>query len=245
MYMKFGNYTHAINDAGVSIESQPLLDASGTMFGSTETWTINWRIRNTTQDAKNLDSPVQALINAYSQDATYAAILHDDGTPTVHVLQAGSGASGPIRVSKPPSFMKFQNGEMVTYRSGTVQITATKLVSNSDFIVVEFSENLDIQKSGEVYKPLVPNTGEAIIQRTATNQPSTVTQSGTVTYLGTYGEPPDPLFTLPQSEPLKLSYGSPQKIGTGLFADHIKFPLKYTYKWIWPSDLQGLPTRWN
>lgn len=242
--MKFGNYTHAINDAGVSIDSTPLLDATGTPFGSQETWTINWRIRNNSGNPKDLDAPVASLINAYSVDASYAAILHDDATETVHVLDS-SNVTGPIRVSKAPSFLKFQNGEMVTYRSGTVQITATKLVSDSDFIVIDFNENLEIQRSGEVYKPLTPNVGDSIIQRTATNQPTTVVQSGTVTYLGTYGEPPDPLFDLPQAEPLKLSYGSPQKIGSGALADHIKFPVRYTYRWIWPSDLQGLPTRWN
>lgn len=244
MFLKFGNYTHPINNAGVSIDSTPLMDASGEIYAHDEKWTVDFRLPNTTTDPKNLDTAVNSLIAAYAQDQASAYILHPDGTNTVHKLDS-SNIRGGVRVIKPPSFLKYQNGEMVTYRTGRLQIAGTKFRAQDALTVVDFKETIDITQPGSKYEALTPNTGPSIIQRTATGVPATCTQSGTITYFGTYGNPPAPVFSIPMAEPPRIQYSSPTKVGSGATAGFHGFPVSYTYRWVWPQALNALPTRWN
>jgi hypothetical protein len=244
MYLRFGNYTHPIDNAGVSIESKPLTDAKGEVYANEEVWRVDFRLTNSTVDPKNLDSVVQGLVNAYQQPQASCYLLHDDLTETVHKMDS-TNVVGGVRVTKPPNFLKYQNGEMVTYRTGRLAIAGTKFLAQDAAEVIDFKERIDTQQPGPEYKALTPNVGPSIMQRVSTNKPSTCTQTGTITYFGMYGPPAPPVFPqIPQSEPAKIGYTSPTKIGSGSTAGFYGFPVTYTYRWVWPISLQALPTRW-
>lgn len=244
MYLRFGNYTHPLNNAGVSIDNRPLTDSKGEVYANEETWTVDFRIPSATGDPKVLDPLVNGLIAAYSSNADSCYLLHDDLSETVHKMDS-TNVTGGVRVIKPPSFLRYQNGEMVTYRSGKLTIAGTKFLASSTFEVINFKETIDITQAGEKYEALTPNVGQSIIQRTATNVPSTATQSGSITYFGAYGQPAPPVFSIPQSEPAKISYSNPTKIGSGSSTGFYGFTVNYTYRWIWPTTLTALPTRWG
>jgi len=235
---KFGNYSHRVDSTGTQFECTPIMDFRQEAWALTYRWPIEFRLINAGQSSKDMDSAITTLENAYKQTATSAALLHDDGTPTVHSLSA-SNTIGGIRVVKPPSYMKYQNGEYVTYRTGSIVLEAMVKLTDDAYRIIDFSESIDMEGGGPEFAHLQPNVGFAVKQQTRTATKFIATQSGRIVHLGAYGPVPPPLWPSAQMRPVKLRAESPKYVGDVAHS----FPTSYTYQFEAPAWMAGEPTR--
>ncbi len=237
MVVEFGTFRHRINSAGIKIERSVVNDHREVAYFATERWTIDFREINTTTDPKSLDALITAIEVAYSSPKTSAKLLHDDLTATAHVL-GPAGLIGGVRVVKPPSYARYQNGEYVSYRTGEIIIEATKVLDNNPLRIIEFSESIEIDGGGPESGLLQPNVGLAVVQQTRTNLKCTATQSGRIVYLGGRGPIPAPLWPSALMRPVRERLETPRNVNGQFWG----FPATYTYQFESPTRLSGAPT---
>ena len=227
MYIRLGvgtgSYLHRINSAGLAIDVQPIADQYGIPYQLKTTWTINFRLINTTTDPKSLDAEIAGIRAAYAKQWTSIYLLHDDLASTDHSIS--SGLVGEIRTIKGPSYARYQNGEYVSYRTGDVTIEAITTIGTLTGRVVEHTYNIEFSGGGAEYAFLQPNVGLPIKQQTRTNTPFRATQSGRIVHYDAYGTLPTPIWPSDLLEAPKVSLGNPQEIGTTKF----NFPQTYSY----------------
>jgi len=235
--LEFGSFRHRVNGAGLSIERSTVPDYRELPYFATERWTIDFMLVNTTTDPKSLDTLITAIENAYKNSQSSARLLHDDLTPTRHVLLAQDLVGG-VRVVKPPSYARYQNGEYVSYRTGQIVLEATVRLDNNPLRVIEFTERIDIEGGGPEFALLQPNVGPAVRQQTRTNLKCTASQSGRIVYLGTAGPAPPPIWPDALIRPVRRSPETPRNIG----GQNYGYPLSYSYQFESPTLLTGGPT---
>ena len=238
MILEVGSFQHRINSAGVTFNRTAILDFRELPYLATDRWVVEFRLINDTPDPKELDAKIAQIEAVYAAGQfSSARLLHDDGTPTDHVI-LGANTIGGVRVVKPPSYMRFQNGEYVSYRTGTVEIEATVKLDNNPFRVIEFDESIEIDGGGPEFVMLQPNVGPAIRQQTRTQLKSTATQAGTITHLGAYGVIPPPIWPGAQMRPVRVRKTTPRNIG----GDFYSFQQSYSYEFESEVRLTGSPT---
>lgn len=235
MIIVYGGYSHRASSAGASIERRAELDNFGLVWALTETWTIDFRLIGTTQS--ELDTEIALLEAAYRQEAYSLKLLKPDGSPTQHQIALGS-TIGPLKVVKPPSYARYQNGEYVTYRTGQIVVEAMVRLSDNPFRVIDFQESIEISGGGETYGLLQPNVGLATKQRTRTNEKCSATQSGRIVHLGTRGPIPPPIWPGDQIGPVQIRKETATRRGNTLYG----FPTSYTYQFESAYRLDGEPT---
>ena len=98
MYFQYGNYQHAHGEVNLSLSKKA--NRNGRGFTAYSTWTM--QIEGTLIGAgetaaelqDNIRAQILALENAYALDGFDAGLLHDDGTPTPHVLDSSASLGG-------------------------------------------------------------------------------------------------------------------------------------------------------
>ena len=227
MYIRLGTgsgaFLHRINSAGLAIDVQPIADQFGVPYQLRTSWTINFRLINTTTDPKSLDAEIAAIRVAYAKEWDSVYLLHDDQTPTDHVI--ASNVVGTIRTVRGPSYARYQNGEYVSYRTGDVTIEAITAIGTLGNRVIEHTYNIEFSGGGPEFAFLQPNTGLPIKQQTRTNTPFRATQSGRIVHYSAYGLVPTPIWPGDLVEAGKFGLGNPTEIGTAKF----NFPQTYSY----------------
>lgn len=202
---------------------QPVVDQFGIPYQLKTTWTINFRLINTTTDPKTLDAEIAGIRAAYAKEWDGVYLLHDDMATTDHSIAAN--LVGTIRAVRGPSYARYQNGEYVSYRTGDVTLEATTAIGTLTGRVVEHTYNIEFSGGGPEFAHLQPNTGLPIKQQTRTNTPFRATQSGRIVHYTAYGAIPAPIWPDDLTEAGKRSLGNPQVIGTTEF----NFPQTYSY----------------
>jgi hypothetical protein len=218
-----GAFSHRINSAGVAIDVQSIVDQAGIPYQKKITWSINFRLINTTTDPASLDAEIAAIETAYASTWPSVALLHNNGAATEHEIS--SGIVGEVRTTKLPSYARYQNGEYVSYRTGDVVIEALVAIVSLTGYVVEHTYNIEFSGGGPEYAFLQPNTGLPIKQQTRTNTPFRATQSGRIVHYDGFGALPAPIWSDHLVEAGKRSLGNPQRIGSVEF----NFPQTYSY----------------
>ena len=168
MYLKFGNYTHLINNAGVSIDSVPLTDARGEIYAHEERWTVDFRIPNTTTDPKTLDPLVTQLQAAYAQDT--------QELPTFSTMTLLKLSTSSIVLTSRAVFASLSRRLTFGIRmarwspTGVAVLSSLALSSGRSprLRLLTSMRALTSLRLGAKYEALTPNVGDSIIQRTAT-----------------------------------------------------------------------------
>lgn len=235
MIIEFGSYRHRVSSAGASIDRSSVLDAFGFAYAITETWTIDFRLIGTTQ--QDLDAEIRALEAAYAKEAYSIKLLKPDLSLTAHAIQSGS-TIGPLRVVKPPSYARYQNGEYVTYRTGQIVVEGLVKLESNPYRIIEFAETIEISGGGETFGLLQPNVGPAVRQRTRTMEKCQATQSGRIVHLGARGGIPPAMWPSEQIAPVRVRLEPPTRRGNTLYG----FPTSYTYQFESAYLLNGEPT---
>lgn len=238
----FGGIAQRIGSCGVAIDRNYELDSTGEPWLLTSRWDIDIRLIKTV-GGPSLDAQVLTLENTFSQTRSSIYLRNHDGSTSSYA--SPPDILGGVRVVKPLSFAKYNRGEMVTYRSCTVSVEFTRATVADRYHIIDFTEEVSVVPAGPIKAALQPNVGEAVIQTVRTQQHSVAQQTGTITFLGAYGQLPPSLLNGPLVGPVQYSNGSPRRIGRGAFTKYVAFPRRYSYSYIAPQTLDLLPTRWN
>jgi hypothetical protein len=95
MYLKYGNYQHAANEASVVISKQQVFSEAGIVRGLRERWDIQGMLQAADQTA--LTAAIDALTAAYSVQAQDVGFYLDNGQPTSHRITSAA-TNGGVRV---------------------------------------------------------------------------------------------------------------------------------------------------
>lgn len=240
MILRFGTVERPVYENGIAIDRTALIDGKGEPYAYQVKLGVNVRLVKTSSNS--LDDQIAEIEQLYQQqDVTALSILYDDGSPTIHSWPSQDrGIIGDVRVSKPLSYLKFTNGEHVSYRSATIEFELIESWFRERDKIIEFSETIEGEGGGTLFGYLQPNEGPPVRQRLRTNNLWRGTQSGRVVRFGSYGNIPSPLFPNALVGAPQIRRESPRRIGN----DYILFPTSYTYRFESPVALSSAPTTW-
>ena len=91
MYLRYGNYQHAVGEASVTISRHGLFSEAGLPRGVRERWDVQGRLQANDQGA--LTAAIQALVAAYSVQGQDVGFYFDGGQPSSHRI-ASAAISG-------------------------------------------------------------------------------------------------------------------------------------------------------
>ena len=122
MYIRYGTYTHALDECGVATQRVAITEG-GIQIGVEETWTITGFLQAASQSA--LITALTALEIAYSINQRDLVLLLNDGTtvarsmPGFHVLGGTEVIEGP---SYPIDGTGANGAEFVNFRTFTIKV---------------------------------------------------------------------------------------------------------------------------
>ncbi len=240
MNLQVGSFSFKTGEAGIKRDCKYQLDGKGEPWLKIEDWTIEAKF---TKDRNNGLGVVSTYETLCEQPQNAIGLVRG-GAPVGSDFVYASETIGGIRCIKPPSYLKYQGGELVTYRTVTSTWQFVKPLFQSPLQIIDFKETVPQVGAGRTIGALQPNYGPAVMQQLRQLKSSTLTQSGSVTYAGTYGPPPPPLFLNGQVGPVELTRNPPQRIGSGAYVGYVGFTIDYQYQYESPYTLNALPTAW-
>lgn len=230
MYLKYGDYSHAIGEAVISITKQSVLDEFGRKIGWKENWQIAGFLEGTS--VSDVTTKIQALETAYGVNGRDLKLLNDDGSETAHKLINADSISG-TRIET-LNYPVGDGAEYTTFRRYTISAMADYSVpggvAGGDGTVT-FSQVISTRGTGGPRKVVLETrNGPPVIQYVSQMTPIYITQSGfAVGYLA-YPTPPNPIE--PQWEDLEkrdIRYESPEIKGVGGLSSQYRISWSYQF----------------
>jgi hypothetical protein len=198
MYLRFGNYTHAVDEAAVVISKRRKINERGFPVGGTETWQIQGQLNG--NSVSDLTTKIQALEAAYAKGGQDIYLLDDNYNQTAHYLRSSDTVSGVVATA---IVYPFQNGaEYTTFRNYSIEVQASYDIdgggggaAGGQNNVVEFDQTTSWQGSGgPQFIVRTTRYGRPIYQQVARETPIMVQQTGSALGYRTYPVPPPPLY---------------------------------------------------
>jgi len=235
MYLKYGSYTHAQNEAAVQIGKRAVFSPRGYRQAVRETWRILGVLHAAGQ--ASLTSAIASLRAAYGVNGLDLGLYLDDGlTLTDHAL-VSSLSLGGTRVTS----LEFPNGsgaEYSTFRSYSIAVEAEFPDTSNNLL--DFSETLSFEGSGGP-RIIFLDTLDGLPQQQIAQQRTTsrARQEGRAVGLATYPPVAAPIWPgaeLPAER--RLAMRSPRRVAGNLTEFVVEW--KYAFEAVIP--LAGMPT---
>jgi hypothetical protein len=232
MYLKYGSYTHALDEASVVIQKTPRFSKSGSMTGYDEVWRISGKIHGT--DVSDLTTKLTELERAYSSTNQNAYLLTDALGTTAHSIISSETASG-VKVTS-FGYPQGDGAEYVNFRTYEIILEAKKDASESNNggdkgNTISFSQQISISGTGgPQFVVRTPRYGPPILQQVSRASPITISQSGNALGYKYYPNPEPPLYPqylMPESH--TVSRQSPQE---DTKEGKRNFPINWSYNFI-------------
>jgi hypothetical protein len=243
IFLRYGNFDHALHDAAVAISKETLTSEAGQGYGVRERWRVTGFLQ--AADQASLSTAIATLQQAYSFNYRAAGIFLDNGTATPHQLPALSPIGG-TRVVEAPSFPDggAATAEYTTFRTYSLTLECESVYPGfaSGLVLLSWVETLAFQGGGPRFVHLQPLIGLPQKQLVATSTPYRVTQSGEAVGLGAYPNPPFPIW--PEAEHVdrrRITPRSPKAVG-GTDLRFRDFPINWSYEFESVLPLSGQPT---
>lgn len=230
MYLRYGGYTHQLDEAAVQISKSRQFNKEGYISGYNETWRISGKIVGI--DAADLTSKLAALENAYAITNQDIYLLTDAGGSTAHYLRNADTVSGikPISISYPVG----NGAEYTTFRTYEIVVEArfdAEEGNGNKNNTVSYSQQISIQGTGgPQFVVKTPRYGPPIYQMVSRKSPIHISQSGSAVGLRYYPEPTPPIYPqllLPES--YNITRTSPKNDTREGVRD---FPINWSYNFI-------------
>lgn len=242
MQLKYGSYTHAQGECGISIQQANVRNDGNQVIATRETWQISGMLIGTS--AANIDSQVAALIAAYADDGKDLILLLPNGSQSTHKL-LNRNTLGGTHVVQPPSFPEGRGAEGATYRTFALTVEAELPVSGSQFALISFEESLSMSGGGPAYGHLEPLVGAPIKQLLKQQTTYRVTQQGSAVGYRLYPTPPGPIWPGALVRAPDIQRRGPRRHGSGGNTDYSHFTTTWVYQFEAAGALVGVPHAWR
>lgn len=241
MYLRYGSYTHAIQEARVSITREPLKNDAGDYYGYTERWDIAGRL--TAADQSSVSTAIAALEAAYLTGGYDLTLLLPDGvTASAHQLLTAN-CRGGTKIAKPVSYDNPLPADYSTFRNYSLAIEGEVALSQSQNAIVSWRETLAFTGTGGPrFVVIETRNGPPQMQLVSQRTPCRVVQSGQAVGYRQYPFPPGPIWPgFEQAEQRAISLDAPTTTGSGANRQLQDYPISWSYSFLAPSGLNGLP----
>lgn len=239
MYLKYGNYSHAANEAEIQISRLPMLNEGGQNLGYKETWRIGGMILGTS--ASDVSAKAATLKGAYLTNGWDLGLYLDDNTLTNHYMTS-SRARGGTRVVEGVSFPKGDGTEAATTRSYSITVEGEFLDTSVRFI--SWSETLNFEGGGPLFAHLQTLNGLPQKQKLCEATPYRVTQSGEAVGMFDYPLPAPPIWYSALKQNPTIVKTNPRRFGIPGRPEYYEFKISWNYIFESATPLNGNPTRW-
>lgn len=236
MYLAYGNYRHADNEAEYTISTSPVETDDGDLYASVTTWQISGQIHaDTTAQLVTALRTLEAAYSTWDRDL----VFYDDNGNVCHALRSAGSSSG-VRVIG----FGYPNGtgaQLSTFRDYTITVQAEYPVGATPYR--SFRETLSFQGGGPERAVLEIVNGPPQEQILKSQTAFRAVQSGSA--VGLYGYPPVPPPLFPGKErvqsvpPGNPQFGSP-RVRQGRATD---FPVSWSYEFWSATPMAGFPNR--
>lgn len=240
MYLKYGNYQHAVGEVSVVISKQGLFTETGIARGVRERWDIAGQLH--AADPAALTTAINAMAAAYAVQGQDVGFYFEGGQPSSHFIDS-SATNGGVRVVVPPSFPQGRGAEYSTFRNFSLAVEAEWLAA--DQAVLEWRETLSYSGGGQQFAFLQPISGAPVKQVLRQATTYRATQSGQATGFQSYPAIPDPIWpTAEHLDQRQVTYSLPDRQGPAGSATYTNYKVSWNYQFESASPLIGIPTTW-
>lgn len=245
MILKYGNYTHQIDECAVAITGGNRFNSGGQLLSLINRWSVRGMLFG--GDLADITTKISALEAAYNIQNQDVTLLRDDGvTPTAHGIKTANCLGG-VRTDG----VNYPLGEGAEYgglfRTYVVNIEAEIPITGAGApLLTEFSERLAFSGGGPKFVILQALAGPPIKQYTADFQPYRATQSGRL--VGWLNPVPAnaPIWPLSlKTESSQVTNGSPKRTGPVGSVTYTEFESTWNYQFEDPFPLVGTPSLWT
>lgn len=237
MIVKWGTYSHDLNECDVSITRSPKISEAGDRVGYVERWSITGMLIGTGID--DLTTKINLLVTAYSANAKDLKLLKDDAaTVTSHQMLTASTIGG-TKVVSGPTFQESE-GEYVTWRRYSIEIEGYFEDGTSNTLA--FNESVSLEGGLPRVAFIETLTGPPIAQTVAQKTTFRGSQSGTHVGRTSFPTAPSPLW--PSSPPLmtkRVSKSGPKRIGPTGAPNLTEYSVSWDYQYESATPLTGNP----
>lgn len=243
MYLKYGSYTHELQEARFAISRPPVVDNGGNTTGYKERWDISGELR--VDDHSQMTAAIQALEAAYASGGSDLILYDFDGvTQTAHKLISANTVGG-TKIVQPVHYPKGDGAQYSTFRYYEVSVEAEiRSTSAGTRITLDFAESLVFKGGGPEVKWITLRNGPPQPQTVSQVTPQYVTQSGSAMGYGSWPSPPGPIFGQNELRDKRVvGYASPQLTGEGANRRYINYETTWTYEFASGTPLSGYPNR--
>jgi hypothetical protein len=183
MYLKYGNYSHTLNEASLSISKNSIDSDQNIHIGHQTNWTIQGVLLadpDAADPVADLTTQITNLKNAYKYNKRSIALYEDDNTKTAHAIDTNKTIQG-VRVAS-MSFPQGIGAEYATKRTYQITITADHLhhaAARAGSLFFESSETISTTgNGGPRYVIRETRFGSPVRQMVSTATPVRVSQTG-------------------------------------------------------------------
>jgi|ERR1043165_294140 hypothetical protein len=236
MYLRYGGYTHAANEATVSIDRENLRNEADQWYAIRETWNITGQLIAT--PLALLSIAIDQLLVAYEIPFQDLDLLLNDGlTPSSHFLRNAGSISG-VQVIRGPSFPESRGAEYATYRTYNIVVQAEYPVADSGLL--NYTETLQFSGGGPLYGHLVLLDDLPQKQVLNANTPYRCVQHGQAVGYATYPLPAPSIWPGALMKAPDIVWTAPRRRGLG----YQGWQVEWTYEHEDARALVGLPHLW-
>lgn len=241
MYLQYGSYIHAAQEARVSIRREALRREAADPYALLERWEITGRL--VADDAAALSVAIANLESAYSFGGSDLKLLLPDGvTPSAHQLLSAN-CRGGTKIAQPVSYLVGEGAEYSTYRTYSLAIEGEVPIAARQNPIVSWHESLAFSgNGGPRFVVIETRNGSPQMQLVSQRTPVSVAQSGRAVGYSGWPFPPEPIW--PQYEQVaqrQISLEAPRTSGSGPARARQEYAIAWSYTFLAPIYLAGFP----
>lgn len=258
MYLRYGNYTHALDEASVIITKEQRLTDANVRIGTTERWAISGQIIG--DSVSDLTSKIQAMELAYAKFNVNLHLLDNSQAETAHKIIA-SATNGGIVVEN-IGYPIGDGSEYVLSRSYQIAIRADYGARSANApggnsgggigeggggqpnTLIRYQESLTFRGNGGVRRVVREiRNGYPVEQIVSQRTPVFASQRGSATGYFAPPRPPRPIWpAFVINADSEVTQVSPTRVGVGVSLESLVYETSWNYQFVAPGPLNGTPT---